>query len=195
MKNKTLMSILLCGILAAFSPKVMATTLLSDFSANVSADGLAFSTSTRTITGTQVVGTLFNDGTGPWNVFSLAPTAADLRVTLIGSASTNPGGGFQITLEDGAGKLIAADFSWASFATTSTEVTAVFSQGALSDFNTATVGTWNLVSGANGNSINATFTGLSLGGAGVVAIPEPSVASLLALGTVGLVALRVRRKS
>jgi len=181
--------------LGGFSPQVMASTLLSDFSSSVLADGLAFSTTTRTITGTQVVGTLFNDGTGPWNVFALAPTAADLRVTLIGSAATNPGGGFQVTLEDGAGKLIAADFSWASFATTSTEVTAVFSQGALSEFNTATVGTWNLVSGANGNNINATFTGLSLGGAGVVVIPEPSVASLLALGTVGLVALRVRRKS
>jgi hypothetical protein len=29
----------------------------------------------------------------------------------------------------------------------------------------------------------------------LAAVPEPSVASLLALGTVGLVALRVRRKS
>ena len=189
------MSALLCGILAAFSPKVMATTLLSDFSSNIGIDMLTFSTSTRTITGTQVVGALFNEGTGPWDVYSLAPTAADLRVTLTGLATTNPGGGFQITLEDGVGKLIAADFSWASFSTASADVTAVFSQGALADFNTRTVTTWNLVSGANGNAINATFTGLSLGGAGVVVIPEPSVASLLALGTVGLVALRVRRKS
>jgi hypothetical protein len=194
MKNKTLMSILLCGILAAFSPKIMAATLLSDFSSSIGIDTLTFSTTTRTITGTQVVGALFNEGTGPWDVFSFAPTAADIRVTLTGFATTNPFGGFQITLEDGVGKLIAADFSWASFTTTSTDVTAVFSQGALSDFNTRTVTTWNLVSGANSNPINATFTSLSLDGA-TVAIPEPSVASLLALGTVGLVVLRARRKS
>jgi len=195
MKNKTLMSILFCGILAAFSPKVMSATLLSDFSSSIGIEGLAFSTSTRAITGLQNVGVLYNDGTGPWNVYSLAPTAADLRVILTGFATTNPGGGFQITLEDSGGKVIAADLSWASFSTASADVTAVFSQGALADFNTRAVGTWNLVSGANGNSINATFTGLSLDGAGVVAVPEPSVASLFALGTVGLVALRARRKS
>jgi len=48
----------------------------------------------------------------------------------------------------------------------------------------AVVGSYNF---AGGNQI-VTLTNLA-------AIPEPSVASLLALGTVGLVALRVRRKS
>jgi hypothetical protein len=46
----------------------------------------------------------------------------------------------------------------------------------------------------NGDTaINATFGALQANS--IPAIPEPSVASLLALGTVGLVALRVRRKS
>jgi len=195
MKNKTLMSILLCGVLAAFAPKVMAATLLSDFSSGVGFDGITFSTSTRAITGTQVVGLLFNDGTGPWNLNSLAPKAADLRVSLTGFVTTSPGGGFSLSLEDSAGAVVAAQFSWASFATTSTAVTATFSGSQLSAFNTASIANWNLVSGANGNSINATFTALSLDGASVVAVPEPSVASLFALGTVGLVALRARRKS
>jgi len=43
-----------------------------------------------------------------------------------------------------------------------------------------------------GGLINTTLSSVQ---ADIVAIPEPSVASLLALGTVGLVALRVRRKS
>jgi hypothetical protein len=43
-----------------------------------------------------------------------------------------------------------------------------------------------------GGAINTTLGSVQ---ADIVAIPEPSVASLLALGTVGLVALRVRRKS
>jgi len=189
------MSILLCGILSAFSPKVMAATLLSNFNSSIGIEGLTFSTATQSITGTQVVGLLYNDGTGPWDVSSFAPTAADIRVTLTGLVTTSPGGGFAISLEDNSSRVIQANFSWASFATTSTDVTAAFSGASLAAFNTGNIVNWNLVSGGNGNGINATFTSLSLDGANVVPIPEPSVASLLALGTVGLVALRVRRKS
>jgi hypothetical protein len=51
---------------------------------------------------------------------------------------------------------------------------------------------------ANTQAVQGSFSGGAVGGAGIqtiTMIPEPSSASLLALGVAGLVALRVRRKS
>ena len=66
----------------------------------------------------------------------------------------------------------------------------VYSWGQGFGFANATVITSNVSLG--GPDANGVFTATV---ADLSAIPEPSVASLLALGTVGLVALRVRRKS
>ena len=80
-------------------------------------------------------------------------------------------------------RAVLTDVNWEAPSWTSTGNDRTYGFAATT---TAVFGTFTYSAGGND------LIGLTTG---VVAIPEPSVASLLALGTVGLVALRGRRKS
>jgi len=172
------------------------SVLLTDFNSDIGVDSLTWTASSRTLTGTQVVGSLYNDGTGPFNLTSvLATSATDSRglqaeMTAILNSST-PAGSFAITLENSVGQMIIANFNWADFVVGSPKSVAKAFEGAvgvnLATWNRSSVGNWNLVSSGNLASVNATFTGLSV-------IPEPSSISLFGFGLASIFALRRKNK-
>lgn len=195
--NKNLSRGVAAIVLAILSVHVAhSSVLLTDFNSAIAVDSLTWTQSTRTWTGTQVVGSLFNDGTGPFNLTSvLATSATDSRglqaeVTAILNSAI-PAGSFAITLENSAGQLIVANFNWADFVVGSSKTVAKAFEGAvginLATWNRSSVGNWNLVSSGNLASVNATFTGLN-------AIPEPSSISLLGFGLASIFALQRKNK-
>jgi hypothetical protein len=172
------------------------SVLLTDFNSAIGVDSLTWSQGTRTWTGTQIVGTLYNDGTGPFNLTSALATPASVssglqaEVTAILNSSV-PAGSFAITLENTASQMIVANFNWADFVVGQSKSVSKAFEGAvgvdLATWNRASVSSWNLVSSGNGSAVNVTFTGLS-------AIPEPSSLSLLVVAMASTMAIR-RKKS
>ena len=173
-----------------------ASVLLTDFASNVGVDALTWNAGTKTWTGTQIVGALYNDGTGPFDLTSvLSTSAADsslLKAQVTATVNSSTPGSFAITLENGSAQLIIASFAWSDFVVgTATTVTKDFVGASgidLATWDRSAVANWNLVSSGNGASVNATFSGLS-------AVPEPSTGALMMIGAAGLVALRIRSKT
>lgn len=166
------------------------TVLITDFSTGVEVDTITWNNSTRTWSGTQGLGGLFNaGGTGPWDLTNAASLPNLLQAAVTATLNSSiPTGSFNITLEDNNSNLIVATFNWDQFSVgTPTIVQASFSGETISNFNLQNVRYWNLNSGNSGTAVNATFTGLS-------AVPEPSTGSMLLLGALGLAALRRLRK-
>ena len=195
--NQNLSRSVIAIVLALLSAHVVhSSVLLTDFNSAIAVDGLTWTQSTRTWTGTQVVGSLFNEGTGPFNLASVLTTpATDSRglqaeVTAILNSAV-PAGSFAITLENPAGQLIVANFNWADFVVGSSKSVAKAFEGAvginLATWDRSSVGNWNLVSSGNFASVNATFTGLNV-------IPEPSLFSLLGFGLASIFALQRKAK-
>lgn len=181
-------------VLLVFSPQSNSSVLLTDFSSAIGVDALSWSPSTRTWTGTQVVGSLFNDGTGPFDLTNLLPTVVtnssglQAEVTAILNSSI-PAGSFSITLENSAAQVIVANFNWSDFVVgQSKTVTKAFEAsvgGNLATWNRSNVTNWNLASSGNGAAVSVTFNSLS-------AIPEPSSMSLILGASVIALALRKR---
>jgi len=196
MKNSSQsFKIALLAALAVTGSISHAAVLLTDFSTGVLADGITWNSGTRTWSGTQVVGNLYNEG-GSFNLTSVLGTSAinssllqaQVTANLIGAT---PAGSFAITLENSSGQLVIASFVWSDFSIgTSTTVTKSFIGASgvdIANWDRSAVGNWNLVSSGNLAPVNATFTGLS-------AVPEPSTGALMMIGAAGLVALRRLRK-
>lgn len=190
--NHRLKTGLIAGFIVAFSalypvcPLNAAAVLISDFS-DAEADNLVWDSVTKTWTGTQAVG-------GALYViknFDLSQAAASaelLSASLLATINSTTVGTFTITLEDGNANIIGAVFQWSNFGLGSPQtVTSLFSGENIASFNLADVVAWNLVSNSSNSSVDATFSSLSV-------IPEPSSGALMALGAVGLVALRRLRK-
>lgn len=174
------------------SQVVHSAVLLTDFNSAIGVDALTWDQGTRTWTGTQVVGTLYNEGTGPFDLTSLLPTAVtassglQAEVTAILNTST-PAGSFAITLENSSGEVIVANFAWSDFVVGESKTVAKAFEasigGNMANWNRSEVASWNLASSGNLTAVNATFTGLS-------AIPEPTSTSLFVFGLASLFALR-----
>jgi hypothetical protein len=172
-----------------------ASVLLTDFASNVAVDALNWTASTRTWSGTQIVGTLYNEGTGPFNLTSALSTSASnsslLQVQVTATVNSFTAGSFSITLENQSSEVIVADFAWDDFvvgsATTVTKNFVGASGINLATWNRSSVPNWNLVSSGNSTPVNVTFSELSV-------VPEPSTGALMMIGAAGLVALRRLRK-
>jgi hypothetical protein len=172
-----------------------ASVLLTDFASNVAVDALNWTASTRTWSGTQIVGTLYNEGTGPFNLTSALSTSASnsslLQVQVTATVNSLTAGSFSITLENQSSEVIVADFAWDDFvvgsATTVTKNFVGASGINLATWNRSSVPNWNLVSSGNSTPVNVTFSELSV-------VPEPSTGALMMIGAAGLVALRRLRK-
>jgi hypothetical protein len=172
-----------------------ASVLLTDFASNVAVDALNWTASTRTWSGTQIVGTLYNEGTGPFNLTSALSTSASnsslLQVQVTATVNSFTAGSFSITLENQSSEVIVADFAWDDFvvgsATTVTKNFVGASGINLATWNRSSVPNWNLVSSGNGTPVDVTFSKLSV-------VPEPSTGALMMIGAAGLVALRRLRK-
>lgn len=192
--KKNLLSILLASF--TFSGHfAQSSVLLTDFNSAIGVDSLTWNQGTRTWTGTQIVGALYNDGTGPFDLTSVLTTSASnssglqAEVTVILNSSV-PAGSFAITLENSGGQMLVANFNWADFVVGQSKSVAKAFEGAvginLATWNRSSVSSWNLVSSGNGAGVNATFTGLS-------AIPEPSSLSLTVVAMASTLALRRKK--
>ena len=194
MKNKNLkIFIWAIGALLAVQMQTLASTVkVLDSSFNV--------TSTPALGALEIIAARL--GTWSGGVFTALPTSGgafdnDLReLSVTVSNSTNAGAGLS------AGTAFAVAIYKA---TSTTAYSSSFLQAVLTDstwimpalgfdtiVNTFTP-TANAVAVIGSYSFSANNQMVTLGS--LAAVPEPSVASLFALGTVGLVALRARRKS
>ena len=199
--KKTAQLIVLIAIGFATAAKASTVTIYDD----------SFSTTVSGIANTQVLSAVFgswdsatstftafgNVKTLGYGVFDNTPAAPELQVLLNQTspltglniaAGTNMALGLYNALDSSTtlwntsvARAVLTDVNWVAPNWTSTGNDKTYGFAATT---TAVFGTFTY--SATGND----SIGLTLG-----AIPEPSVASLLALGTVGLVALRVRRKS
>ena len=169
---------------------------LTDFSSNIGVDAITWDAANKIWSGTQVVGGLYNDGTGPFDLTSALSTgvsnSAGLQAQVTATLNSSvPAGSFRITLENQAAQIIFADFNWSDFLVGSSATVTKSFQAALpvslASWDRSSVGSWNLVSSGNGASVNALFSNLSV-------IPEPSSLSMLGIGLAALIACR-RRKS
>ena len=109
----------------------------------------------------------------------IIPATTPMALGLFNAVDTS---GTPWTNSTSMAKAVLTDTSWVAPNWTPTGGDQTFT---LSAATTAVLGTYSY---NGGNNLIGLTTDLA-------AIPEPSVASLLAIGTVGLVALRVRRKS
>ena len=141
--------------------------------------------------------------TGLWSELYNSPVAAGQNITAlfiagslspyVDTATGNLKSGFQIVNSGGT----SFSFGTARNATRDTSGNNIPDAIAWTlpadSGNTATIGVY--AAGQGGDFVTALNTTGSFNIGTLSAVPEPSVASLFALGTVGLVALRARRKS
>ena len=145
---------------------------------------------TLTITGNNDSGSLYPDTPSTVNILD----NTKLKITLASLITSNPGGGFVVTLQGGAGPndIATAEFTWNSF-TSGQPGAAVENEATIStfgSFNPANVSSWNISDGGKGGTSNlsgASFVSLQ-------AVPEPSTYALLAIGGLGLFLAARRRK-
>jgi hypothetical protein len=168
---------------------------LSTFGSTMEGDVWTWTPATSTISGNDTGGALlfttadpsFAPGLNFTTLNNYGGNPANLRLELTGLVTTSPGGAFSITLEDNGSLISSTPFTWDSFGSTSSTVTAVV--GLTPSFNWANITYLNLVAGGTGNAVNATFTSLN-----VTAVPEPSTYALLALSGLALGGYAMRRR-
>jgi len=142
--------------------------------------------------------TFYGNFTSPsdWTNYGFTGASNPNLGLLMSVTGTNSNLGFSLYLLDSTGGLIEAYTGTTTGVGTALQFVALTPDASIdgqgvgfaTSVSTVVVG-WN-----SPGAINTTFAGIQ-STVNLAAIPEPSVASLLALGTVGLVALRVRRKS
>ena len=99
------------------------------------------------------------------------PADPKFEFKFTGFVTTAPPGAFTITLEDNLANLSVTSFMWSSFGSSSSIVTNPITTPV--GFNWANVVGWTLDSGGSGNTVNATFTQMS-----VTAVPSPTPAAV-----------------
>lgn len=164
---------------------------LSTFGSSVSADGWTWTAATSTVSGNDTSGAAIAPNSfSAVNLTTLDnynSSPANLRLTLTGFVTTSPGGAFTISLEDNLGRISATPFTWASFGSSSSNVTNPVT--VVSPFNWNNVVGWTLDAGGSSNLVNATFTSMDIS-----AIPEPSTYALLVLSGVAFGGYVIRRR-
>jgi hypothetical protein len=193
MKNKTI-KMILCGMGLLFANQIPA------HATSVKIDDLSFNVSVSPALGTEMIaariGTwsagVFTAGIGGAGFYDNEFNELNTTLSAVSNSEVGISSGTLLALaiykstsgtpySDAVLQAVLTDSTWVmptlEFGLTQT----IYAPTANA---VAVVGSYDF---AGGNQI-VTLTNLA-------AIPEPSVASLLALGTVGLVALRVRRKS
>ena len=154
--------------------------------------GSGLTTSTTVIAGD----TFYGNFTSPmdWSSYGFSGSANTTLGLVMSVTGTNPNLFFTVSLLDSSFTIIES-YSASTAGLTSTPAFVALtpdagsSAGGLPTDVSAVVFGWN-----GGGAINTTLKGIQ-STVNLAAVPEPSVASLFALGTVGLVALRARRKS
>lgn len=192
MKNKThLLTSLLLALAIVQHASAQSSINLSTFGSSVSADGWTWTAGTSTVSGNDASGAAIAPNSfSTVNLTTLDnynSSPANLRLTLTGFVTTSPGGAFTISLEDNLGNISATPFTWASFGSSSSNVTN--SVTVVSPFNWNNVVGWTLDAGGTGNAVNATFTSMN-----VTAVPEPSTYALLALSGLAFSGYVIRRR-
>lgn len=178
------------GISALASVNGRAAINLTTFGSDVDVFGSwSYDPGTSTLSGTTApADTLYPVAPSTWD-FSALGSPGDLVFQLTGFVTTSPGGGFQITIEDGDGNSTATDVDFSLFTTTSSTVEVLVSTlSAPGAIDWSSIQGWNIVSSVSG-PIDATFTSLD-----VNVIPEPSTYALLALSGLAFGGYVVRRR-
>jgi hypothetical protein len=204
MKNKKILALAAITIVSALSSLKAET--LSIYDDTFSVNGLPGGSATTILSGRWGV---WNPGTATFvqaittslNAGYVEIAAPELVITLNQGSNVNYTAGTQMALAIFARTSIAdsQNLNWTSTGvnygavlTDTSWLAPTFNVNANPVSFLLTANTTALVGSYSFNSGNQTIGVADLS---LAAIPEPSVASLLALGTVGLVALRVRRKS
>lgn len=184
LKTIAVLTLLSCLVTPSGQAAIVITTFGNDA---IASSGWSYDSATSILSGSQGVGdVLYNASPLSLNLSSVAASVELISLGLTGLLTTNPGGDFDVTLNDSEGLQARWIFSWGSFQTSSTVVTAGFSS-AQTGFDLTSISEWNLGSNGSGDNVNATFTKLE-------AIPEPSTGAMMLIGAAGLVALRRLRK-
>ena len=162
----------------------------STYQPTQSASGLTTST---TVTAGD---TFYGNFSSPmnWSSYGFSGSANTSLGLVMSVTGTNPNLFFSVTLLDSAFNTIEAYSASTAGLSSSPSFVALIPDagsagGGLPTDVASFVFGWN-----GGGNINTTLVGIQ-STVNLAAVPEPSVASLFALGTVGLVALRARRKS
>jgi hypothetical protein len=171
---------------------------LSNFGTSVEGSEWTYNNATSTVSGNEDVGALlFNPNFSSSNFTTLSNfSPTNLQINLTGFVTIAPPGSFGITFESpglsGNGATVSTPISWSLFSTTSSTVSVLINTESpnFTDMDWTDIAGWSLDSGGSGNSVNATFTQLS-----VSVIPEPSTYALMALGGLVLFYIARRRKA
>lgn len=142
--------------------------------------------STLSISGNNDQGLLYPDDALNVNISG----NNELKLTIASTITTNPGGGFFISLESSNTGVAQAIFNWSSF-TASTSATATLTNNPGAIFDPTNVINWNIGDGGyggNGNLSGMTFVTLE-------AVPEPGTYALMAIAGVFLMVTARRRAS
>jgi hypothetical protein len=169
-----------------------ANVTISDFSSlSIAADSpWSWNSGTKSLTITSPnssSGSLYQEITPALNINGGINT--QLSLTLGSLITSNPGGGFFISLESTGGGIAQASFNWVEF-TLSTSVTKTWTENPGPTFNPASVTYWNIFDGGAGGSGGLPATEF----VSLQAVPEPSTYALMALGGLVLFFMVRRRK-
>ncbi len=139
---------------------------LSAFGSSVDAVDWTWNPATSNLSGTEAPGavlfpTAFS-GADLTTLSNYGGNPSNLRFNLTGFVTTPPPGAFSITLESTGGSLSVTPVLWSSFGTTSSTFTTAVNTTTLPGFAWNNIIGWTLDSGGSGNTVNATFTSLTV---------------------------------